>query len=446
MAVTKAPCTKARRKKRRHSAAGNGSLHALVSAALALPGMSSQTLAQDYRVDDARIRYHHARYAESGKRMDVSVSQLSLTAPLAERYELGVNGIRDITSGASPVLNLPDRDGEAYQVLQSGASIRDRREVMEASVARYGDTSYLKVKLGRSTEDDYESDFASIQYSHDFNQKNTRVSAGIAYNRDSVWNTYNPLDPFTEPKNVRDKRQRDFTAGVSQLIDKFSSIEFSISHASQSGYLSDPYKKVYIAGQDIINTPSIVATFGGIDAVSDFLAAQGFSDIGEALKLAGIYSDSRPRDREQSNIVVRYRRYLSASDSALHLEYRHTLDEWDTDGRTLELQWSKNLAKGWIVTPALRYYSQHSARFYQVVFADMPANGYYSSDYRLAGFGALSGKIKLSKSLGDDWRIRLSYEYYDRRQDYEWNGQSEGAAFDDYHAQVIGFSIEKGPL
>jgi hypothetical protein len=60
----------------------------------------------------------------------------------------------------------------------------------------------------------------------------------------------------------------------------------------------------------------------------------------------------------------------------------------------------------------LRYYTQIAPDFYGPVFGSRPTDGYWSSDYRLATFGALS--YRLSATLRrEEWSAALTAEYYD---------------------------------
>jgi hypothetical protein len=78
--------------------------------------------------------------------------------------------------------------------------------------------------------------------------------------------------------------------------------------------------------------------------------------------------------------------------------------------RTLEAAWYQRLRGGWQLIPGLRYYTQDSARFYAPFF-DTANERYFSSDYRLGGFGAVSANLDVRKRFGH-WELNAGAERY----------------------------------
>ncbi len=137
----------------------------------------------------------------------------------------------------------------------------------------------------------------------------------------------------------------------------------------QTGYLSDPYKLVFFVGD-------------------------------------GTHPDVRPQEKFQYAWLTRYVRHFEQLNSAaLHADYRFYADDWGINAHTFELNWNQPLGDGWQIVPRFRYYSQDQADFYQPYFnANQLVGGsqqanFYSSDYRLAGFGTLTGGIKMVKEF-----------------------------------------------
>lgn len=173
----------------------NGALKCLMTAAMALPGIQNAHAADaGYLSQRTDLSYHHAQYEETGGRMSVRADQIAARTPLSSTLELSGTYIRDITSGASPVINFLDIRGNPHQFLETGASIRDHRDIYEASLGYYGLEHYKGIKLGYSTEDDYKSRYASLSFRQNVNRRNTTLLASVAYNKDDVWNSYNPPD------------------------------------------------------------------------------------------------------------------------------------------------------------------------------------------------------------------------------------------------------------
>jgi hypothetical protein len=59
----------------------------------------------------------------------------------------------------------------------------------------------------------------------------------------------------------------------------------------------------------------------------------------------------------------------------------------------------------------MRYYSQTQADFYEPYYQAARSDGYYSSDYRLSPYGALSFRVKLAETI-NNWTVGVSAERY----------------------------------
>jgi hypothetical protein len=404
--------------------------------------MSTVAAETGYRSETPSASYHHGEYSESDERMEVKVDQLSLSVPIGERFEAKLSLIRDLVSGASPFFNGRDRAGQPFQLLQSGASIRDTREVINASLGYYGDSHYLAARAGRSREDDYESDFASLEYRRDLNQGNTSLTASAAYEDDRLWNSAEGAGLLTGPARTHRRYKTDLLLGVGQLLDKNSLLQVNLTYSHSSGFLSDPYKKVYVARRDPLGLVPLLGSNLGGGALGGMAPVELAGVRSRPLHLVGIYDDSRPDSRDQWIALARYSRYLDGTDSALHLDYRLGLDDWGADSHTLEVKWNKDFGSGWSLSTGLRYYTQHSADFYRVSFDRLPGDRTLSSDYRLAGFGAVSARLGLAKTLLDGGlTLRIDYERYERRKALELN-HSRGDDLDDFSADLISLTLE----
>jgi hypothetical protein len=371
-----------------------------LSAAMLLPGTPSQAQDAGVRADRFLVSYNHIIYKESGNRMKVDADQLALTAPIADRFEIRVNAIKDVMSGASPEYYIQNANGEPVQVLQSGASIRDQRDAINVSGGFYGNGQYVEAGFGQSKEDDYDAGFYNIQYRRDLNDKNTSILFNLSTTSDDVWRA--DIPGF----NVAHRDKTDLMFGVNQILDRNSTLQLALTQSESSGNLSDPYKRAYIADQ------------------------------------AGALPESRPGDRSQTIITGRYSRYLEGTDSALHTDVRIAFDSWGANSSTVEVKWNKKLADEWLISPSIRYYQQSSANFYDLAYLTVPADGYFSTDYRLAGFGAVSAKVGVRKSFSNDASVMLKYEYYDRRYRYVLDSGSKGHGVDDYNFSMLSITFD----
>lgn len=445
-------------KKSKKNLSKSDALTALMGAALALPGISGHAAEAGFRSEKTTISLHHSEFEESGDRMSIEADQFSVTTPIADNFEGKFSAVRDITSGASPVVNFLDGKGKPHQFLETGASIRDQRDIYEVSLNHYGEDSLSGIKLGTSTEDDYESTYGSISYRLDLNRKLTSLTFGYGHSDDEVWNSYNPSVLLEEPSVFNHRQKNEFSIGIGQIINRDTTVQFSLTYVKSEGFLSDPYKKSFVVDEALFDFRKLKIDIAGLfrflvenDIIKFFnesgltreINESGVIDIGFlAENVLGIIKDNRPSERSQWISLLRFSHYFESTNSALHTDYRYSNDEWGADSQTLEFKWNVGLGKGWQVSPGIRYYTQHSADFYGTYFESIPDDGYVTSDYRLAGFGAISKKLEISKTFGRDITVFLHYEDYDRQHSYEIGEQSNGGDLDDYTFEMVSMSVD----
>jgi hypothetical protein len=359
-----------------------GPLAALTAAAMALPGVHAR--AETPGVNPWQVDATHMEYSESAHRMNVRVNQASAVVPIGDSFQLKANGIQDVISGASPQFNAPGPEGKPQQVL-TGASVRDRRYAGDiGATALFGD-SEATLRVGHSKENDYRSTWTSLEGRHDLNRRNTTLAAGFALSDDGVSN-------HDHPDDFRTRIKRDFFVGVTQLIDERSLAEVALEYSYSTGFLSDPYKLVFVQS-------------------------------------GGLLADARPDKRRQLALTAKYVTYVPPIDSALHFTGSLSSDNWGIHSGTLEAQWKKDLPAEWLVSAGARYYAQSSADFYAPLYQDTPGDS-HSSDYRLAGFGSIAWLAGVSKQLTPNFAIQVSAERNYRRLGLRWGG--EGIDADDY--------------
>ena len=392
-------------------------LAALTSAALALPGMTSQAPAAT-PATQVELEGGLFYYDEGPDRVRVATVQQQALTPVGDDFDVKLNAVYDAISGASPLYNVPTLECPGGTIIRpntsgtdtvsgaSGASggassplprplggipytqsgcqpigvqqvisptpFDDRRVAVDAKVNYYRGDTTVGLGLGISDERDYRSNFFSLDLRQDLNQKSTTLALGFSLADDKVM-------PVNDPGFIGDKQTLQYLVGVTQILDKASLVQVNLTYANASGYLTDPYKQVFV------------------------------------LESNAAIPEQRPDERGQRNLLGRYVRFLPALDAALHLDYRYSWDDWGVTANTLETSWIQTLGRGWQATLGVRYYSQGEADFYRDYFDTLPANGAYTSDYRLATFGALGYRLRLSKQVTDAVRIDAGVEYYDRR-------------------------------
>ncbi|MFI3156017.1 MAG: DUF3570 domain-containing protein [Methylococcaceae bacterium] len=379
----------------------HNSLAHLTCAALALPGLV-QTAAAGRIEETYNGDFQYGHYSESNQRIKVDIFEGALSAPVGKSMTASVNLVRDMISGASPVYNEKNRQGQVRQMISGasptsscGASICEQRDAISSGLSYFLDSAAINVGGGFSREQDYTSRYFNTNMSLDLNKKLTTLNFGASA----------AFDEIAPSPSIWNNRDRDFKShktsqhyllGVSQVIDKDSLVQSNITFGYQSGFLSDPYKWV--------------AFYNG-NAFSDF------------------QQDKRPQQKFQWAWLNQYVRHFDRfNDAALHLDYRFSTDDWGVNAHTFEASWHQPIVDDWQIIPRFRYYSQDKADFYLPVFSGDSANyAAYSSDYRLAGFGAISGGIKLSKEINQikpfsQLKFQTGFEYYNHKGSYELGG------------------------
>jgi hypothetical protein len=401
-------------------------------AALALPGLMQEATAG--RVEETyNADFQYGHYAESGQRMKVDIFETALSVPIGNAMTASINLVRDTISGASPTQNMKNTHGGISQIIsgasgnaqtsECGSSICEQRDAISSSVSYFFDSAAVNVGGGFSQEHDYTSGYFNTTLSLDLNKKLTTLN----FSTSTAFDEVEPTN-FNQDCNPKcSKTSQQYLLGVAQIIDKDSLLQSNVSFAYHTGYLSDPYKSVQFYDPTSLFPP--------------------FAFDGLIYGTTG--NDTRPREKFQWAWLTQYVRHFGQlNDAALHVDYRFSTDDWGINAHTTELSWHQPIAAGWQLIPRLRYYSQDKADFYQPVFAGNAHNyAFYSSDYRLAGFGALSGGMKLSKEFTElkplsQLKVQAGVEYYDHKAGYQLGGSDAGSFADfSYYLVTASFNL-----
>jgi hypothetical protein len=247
----------------------------------------------------------------------------------------------------------------------------------------------LRRNLGFNVSKEY--DFTSISgnasWTWDSNLKNTSYTLGGNIELDSidpVGGAPLPLSsqvvgsPILRDGDSKSKNVIDLLAGVTQIIDRSSLVQFNLSLSLADGYLTDPYKLV-----------------SRVDPTSGQPTDQ-------------IY-ENRPDSRQKIGLFTRYKKQFSNRD-IFNISYRFMVDDWGIDSNTIDASYRWRLDNGYYIQPGIRLYDQTAADFYRYFLLDtetIPDD--LTADYRLGELTTQTIGIKFgySGSKNSTWSVRL---------------------------------------
>jgi hypothetical protein len=257
----------------------------------------------------------------------------------------------------------------------------------------------LNVGASASKEYDYLHLGLNAKISRDFNQRNTTLSAGLAFSADELdpeGGSPMGLTPMRDsvdggelkgPKQTKDVV--DAIIGVTQVISKNMLVQLNYSYSDNSGYLNDPYKIISVVdgtSGDVIPIPSSPAPG----------------------PLYLYLYEERPDSRVKHSLYAQTKYYMSGN--ILDVSYRYMTDDWDIDSHTLDMRYRWPFGNGRYLEPHLRFYTQSEADFYNISLVDGdPLPDYASADYRLGNFDAITAGLKYGwkTGSGNDMNVRL---------------------------------------
>ena len=331
---------------------------------------------------DGSITYKYENYEETGGRVIVQTQGVDMEQDLPDAFKFTASLVNDAISGASPT-GAPAAPG-SDQVPTSG--LADHRKAWDLGLSRpFGPTS-LAVGVAESREHDYVSRGWSVNTLTDFNQKNTTLIAGIAGHADQVETFYDPQAAY------RPKHALSAILGVTQLLDKWTSVTLDLSWSHETGFLNDQYKEVLKS----------IEIFPGV-----------FLPLG--------FPENRPGVRDSGTAYALADRAFPALHGALELSYRFYADTYAVTANTAEARWLQKIGDHLTVGPEIRAYEQQAARFYYYNLDDTaivptrvpePNGVNYSSDYRLSALETTTWGIRVSWKPADRLEFTAAYDRY----------------------------------
>jgi len=279
-------------------------------------------------------------------------------------------------SGASPMYVAPTASGPVN--VMSGATIEEARTDVLGKGSYYFDSGRMGLATGISSENDYFSFNLGLDGETHFFDKMTTLLAGGAASFDTIEPT--DADRFVNRPEKEKKQSYSAFVGVAQVLGKATAAQTTLSYRNSQGYLSDPYKEVFVG-----STGSLAP-------------------------------DSRPEIRHQLSWLTRLRRHFRSVNGTVHADYQFAIDSWEITAHTLELAWYQTVLDAVQVVPHARYYTQSQAEFYAPTFDGTNTDPFRSSDYRLSPYGAISVGVRAQVDFAGFWKTNwkgvFSYERY----------------------------------
>ncbi|MDH5611965.1 MAG: DUF3570 domain-containing protein [Gammaproteobacteria bacterium] len=365
-----------------------GQMAAATCALLQVATPVANAAENDWDVDTAFLYY-----GEADGRVQAAEPAIYMGRNIGDDDRIDLRVVVDALTGATPngayavngvAQTFTTPSGESSYTIAPGDTPLDStfRDVRVALGADYTQSLDRMSKIiwgaNLSGEHDYFSMGVSANYSKDFNNRNTTLSAGVGYNNDTVKPgggvpiEFAPMRDQGASQNIDGSSETktiiDFMVGITQVIDRKTMVQLNLSLGTVSGYQNDPYKIVTVVDDPVAGLPSTA-----------FLTANDLPYVFE----------KRPDSRQKSSLFLKAVHHLD--EDVINASYRYYSDDWGIKSHTLDLKYRYELAASYL-QPHVRYYSQSAADFYRhnlVLGTDINTAGdvlvdYASHDYRLA--------------------------------------------------------------
>lgn len=352
------------------------------------------------------LKAKYREWLEDDNRIEVNSWYAETEIELEKDWSFEFLGTIDAWSGATPnglppsysSPTLPWLNNVPEEIRKAGLFTL-RKETLDYD---------FSFEYGISDEPDYLSRSYTVQYSYKLAAETLIVTSGFSLQDDSV-------KDFTG--SFVEKKTPSLSAGLTRILDKFTSMSFNFTYSWPTGYLSDPYK----------NTPHEI--FGSI----------------------GLAPENRPDKREIFIFYLELSRYLDSLKIGTHLNYRYFQDDHRLSGHTIEIEANKRLGEKWILSPRYRFYTQNQTSFYSPKIREWdfydnymrPPNSsegpFYSADHRLSSFDSHGLGLKLSFLMEDNFILDAGYDRYLTKGN---DGVTDARVYPDANVFTIGLQWE----
>ncbi len=383
-----------------------------IKSQLALASCSLlQATSQQASASDWDIQTDVLLYTEGTERVSLMEPVINASKEIADDEFVDIKLVYDALTGATPngahassqaqTFTTPSGNS-AYTIGPNKLPLNDTFRDIRVSVL--GDWNYALNRRTRinwsgslSSEIDYKSLSAGATLSHDLNQRNTTLTAGLAFSSDRldpIGSINIPFAPMIragsatpQPKGgTESKTTTDLLIGWTQVINRTTLMQLNYSISQASGYLTDPYKILTV-----------------IDPATGLPTSNLNAD-----ELPYVY-EKRPDSRSKNAIFWRGVHHLS--EDVINLSYRYYWDDWGVNSHTLDLHYRYELGGGSYLQPHARLYLQSAADFYRHSVTDgSPLPDYASADYRLGEMTSTTIGLKYGKPTGHNQELSMRVE------------------------------------
>ena len=374
-------------------------------------------------------------YGESDGRVQAFKPAVSVGHDISEDERIDFRVVSDTLTGATPngahassqVQTFTTPSGEGTYTAAAGETplddtFRDMRVALGADWTMPLDRmSRIVWGANMSGESDYISLGVSASYARDLNNRNTTLTAGLAFNNDLVNPHGGTAIGFT-PMLAEDSQNNktagdqtktitDFIVGITQVMNRKTMVQLNFSMGQVNGYQNDPYKIVSVVDP---STGLPVAT-NGSSVITSASGSVSTADTTITGYLPYVY-EKRP-DKRQKNIVF-FKTVHHLTEDAINFSYRYYRDDWDIKSHTLDLKYRYELDDSYL-QPHVRYYTQSKANFYKhdlKLGVDIDTTGvalidYASHDSRLAELETITLGLKYGMPMGGDRELSVRGEF-----------------------------------
>lgn len=367
---------------------------------------AADSVEQPFELDSALLYYK-----ENSGRVQTIEPVVSLKKDFGDQRILGGTFTADSLSGATPNGALPSRKPQTFASPSSTSLVpqpgkkttlytivpgnlpqdphfKEQRFAGDADWSQpFGLDNTLSFGGHVSTEHDFDSFAVHADYSRDFNEKNTTLSAGVSEEYDQIHaHGGNPVPgsdyELYEHEGGQTKTVSGALIGVTQIMARNWLMDLNYTYDQSQGYLTDPYRILSV-----------------LDPLGD---------------VTGYRYENRPDSRGRQGLY--WVNKVALGPTVLDVSYRRGKDSWGIGSDTVDAHLRIDLGRGVYLEPHLRWYHQSAADFYDLYLsAATPAPQFMSADPRLAAFIGTTAGLKLGVMIGRYGEVSLRLEEYEQR-------------------------------